>query len=176
MRCFLTGFLLSCLALLPLPAAAQVRLSFHSYNGSMLLGRWPHAFIVLEGTLDADGRRVKENYGYAAVNTDAALFHGNVRGTIFSESDSYVARTNTHFTVPISDAQYHEIEAEVAKWRHDPDKSYGLDSNNCTHFTARIARMIGLVAQVPQELVRKPKAWLNFLTRANPQLGAREVR
>ena len=39
------------------PAAAEVRISFHSFNGSVVVGRYPHAFVVFEGTL-ADGTRI----------------------------------------------------------------------------------------------------------------------
>ena len=41
-------------------AAAEVRMSFHSFNGSVLFGRYPHAFIVLEGTLEETGAPVQE--------------------------------------------------------------------------------------------------------------------
>ena len=46
------------------PALADIRLSFHSFNGSLFVGRYPHAFIVLEGTLDETGEKVDENYGF----------------------------------------------------------------------------------------------------------------
>lgn len=37
------------------PAAAQVQVSFHSFNGSVLFGRYPHTFVVFEGTLESTG-------------------------------------------------------------------------------------------------------------------------
>ena len=172
---FLAGFLLSFVLMLPAPALAQVRLAFHSFNGSVFIGRWPHTFIVLEGTLES-GRAVKENYGYTAVDANSSVLRGRVKGTIWTEDEAQIARTNRHFVVPISDAQYHAIVAEVAKWRDDPGASYSLDANNCVHFVGRIAAMVGLTVQVPQNLVRRPKAWLNLVTRLNPQLGAGEVR
>ena len=52
--------------LFPLPAMAQVMLSFQSFNGSMFGGRFPHTFVVLQGTLDATGAKIEENYGYSA--------------------------------------------------------------------------------------------------------------
>ena len=36
--------------------------------------------------------------------------------------------------------------------------------------------MVGLKADVPQNMVRRPKLWLNLVTRLNPQLGAREIK
>ena len=154
------------------PATAQVRLSFHSFNGSMF-GRYPHAFIVLEGTLDATGQAVNENYGYSAVTITPAVLVGPVPGMIYVEKPKYIQSTNRHFTVPISDAQYHAIIAEKDRWAHAP---YLLDTHNCTHFVAKIAEMVGLQhTAVPRDLVRKPKAWLNLVARENPQLRARQI-
>lgn len=162
---------LACLALAQ-PALAQVRLSFHSFNGSML-GRYPHAFIVLEGTLDETGQVVNENYGYTAVAITPAVLAGPVPGEIYVEKPKYIRSTNRHFTVPISDAQYHAIIAEKDRWAHAP---YRLDTHNCTHFVARIAEMVGLRGTaVPKALARKPKAWLNLVARNNPQLHARQI-
>lgn len=158
------------------PALAQVRLAFHSFNGSMMGGRYPHTFIVLQGTLDENGQAVNENYGFTAVSVGPAILMGNVAGTIMIEKPKYVSSTNVHFTVPISDAQYHAVVAEMRAWRDAPGKSYNLDRHNCVHFVARIAELVGLRANVPQNLVRKPKAWLNYVTRLNPQLAAREIR
>lgn len=157
------------------PASAQVRLSFHSFNGSMF-GRYPHTFIVMEGALDATGEAVNENYGYTAVTITPAVLVGPVPGTIHVEKPKYIRSTNRHFTVPISDAQYHAILAEMRRWRDGPGNAYRLDTHNCVHFVAKIAEIAGLRADVPQTLVRKPKAWLNHVSRRNPQLGAREFR
>lgn len=170
-RLFLS--ILALLAMAPSAASAQVLLSFHSFNGS-LLGRYPHAFIVLEGTLDEDGRPVKENYGYTSVSVTPAILAGNVKGTIHVEKDRYLRTTNRHFTVPISDAQYRAIVSEVHAWR-DAGKVYNLKTRNCIHFVARIALMVGLRAEVPEALTRRPKEVLNLITRLNPQLHAREI-
>ena len=35
--------------------------------------------------------------------------------------------------------------------------------------------MVGLFADVPEQFTRKPKAWLNYITGRNPQLGAKPV-
>ena len=164
------------IALLPLPALAQVTISFHSFNGSYLGGRYPHAFIVLEGTL-AGGQRVQENYGYSTSASAFSALNGPVPGIIQIEKEKYIKSTNRHFTLPISDAQYHAIVAEVNAWKDAPgQKRYLLDKRNCIHFVARIAAMVGLKADVPQNMVRRPKLWLNLVTRLNPQLGAREIK
>lgn len=157
------------------PALAQVRLSFHSFNGS-IIGRYPHTFIVMDGTLDETGQAVNENYGYTAVTITPAVLLGPVPGTIYIEKPKYIKSTNRHFTVPISDAQYHAIVAEMRRWRDGPGNAYRLDDHNCIHFVAKIAELVGLQADVPKALVRKPKAWLNYVTRNNPRLAVREIR
>jgi hypothetical protein len=172
----LSAFAALFLLLLPQLAAAQVMLSFHSFNGSVLVGRYPHTFIVLEGSLDETGQVVNENYGYTAVSASPAVLAGNVAATVNSEKQKYIGTTNRHFTVPLSDAQYHAVVAEVRAWRDAPGKTYNLDRHNCVHFVARIAEMVGLRADVPENMVRRPKAWLNYVTRMNPQLGAREIK
>jgi len=162
--------------LLPLPAAAQVLLSFQSFNGSMFGGRFPHTFVVLEGTLDATGAKVFENYGYSAKSVSPAVLTGPVEAIVMSEKPKYVTSTNRHFTVPISDATYWAIRAEVARWRDAPGKTYRLDENNCIHFVGRIAELAGIKVDYPKKLIRKPKAWLNHIAALNPQLGAKAIK
>lgn len=175
-RHFALAFALLLAALLPQAARAQVLLSFHSFTGSITHGRYPHAFIALEGTLDGSRRRVRANYGYTPVTVSAAIFQGNVPAKIHVEKRKHLALTNRHFTVPISDAQYRAIEAEVQRWRDGPGMArYNLNTNNCVHFVARIAALAGLRVDFPQGLALRPKAWLNHITAINPQLGAREV-
>jgi len=172
MRC-LVRVLLVLLALLPLPAAAQVLLSFHSFNGSMFGGRFPHTFIVLKGTLDSTGEKVSENYGYSAKSVGPEVLAGPVKHQIYVEKAKYVASTNRHFSVPISDQTYRRIVAEVAAWRDAPGNGYRLDRHNCIHFVGRMAELAGLTVDFPKALIRKPRAWLNHIAMLNPQLGAR---
>ena len=49
----LRRFILALAFVMAPPAAAEVKVHFHSFNGSVLLGRYPHAFISLSGTLRA---------------------------------------------------------------------------------------------------------------------------
>ena len=162
--------------LLPLPVAAQVLLTFQSFNGSMFGGRFPHTFVVLQGTLDATGAKVEENYGYSAKSLSPAILTGAVQAIVMTEPPKYVTTTNRHFTVPISDATYWRIREEVAAWRDAPGKQYRLDEHNCVSFVGRIAELAGIRVDYPKGLMRKPKAWLNHLVGINPQLGATPVK
>ncbi|MXO68953.1 hypothetical protein GRI72_08955 [Altererythrobacter marinus] len=156
-------------------AAAEVRMSFHSFNGSVLFGRYPHAFIVLEGTLEETGAPVQENYGFTAKTISTRILSGPVEHAIMTEEEKYLRKTNRHFTVTLTDAQYWRVRAEVAKWRDAPGKYYDLDRRNCIHFVGAMARIAGLKVEYPKDMLRRPKKWLNHVTRLNPQLGARPI-
>ncbi|GAB5348464.1 hypothetical protein [Alteriqipengyuania sp. 357] len=155
-------------------AFAEVRMSFHSFDGSVLFGRYPHAFVVLDGTLD-DGTKVDENYGFTAKHTTTAILNGPVEHAILSESDKSVRSTNRHFTVTLSDAQYARIKREISAWENAPGKFYDLDRRNCIHFVGRMAQLAGLKVTYPSSMLRRPKAWLNHVGKLNPKLGAKPL-
>ncbi|MGX7951019.1 hypothetical protein ACWPM1_00490 [Tsuneonella sp. HG249] len=168
--------LIAAVALAWSPAAvAKVSVSFHSFNGSALFGRFPHTFIVLHGTEEATGRSVNENYGFTAKTVSPAVLNGPVVHAIMTEKAKYITSTNRHFTIELSDAEYHAIVKEVARWRDAPGKYYDLDTRNCIHFVGRMAELAGLKVDYPKELLRKPKAWLNRVSKLNPQLGAKQL-
>lgn len=156
------------------PALAAVQVHFHSFNGSVLWGRYPHTFVVFDGTL-ANGTRVNENYGFSARNSAEAITSGPAEHMILSETANTIGQTNRHFSITVSDAQFRRLRAEVIAWRDYPGRYYDLDENNCIHFVARMASLVGLRADVPEEFLRRPKAWLNYISRRNPQLGAAEI-
>ena len=176
---FYSRFLASILATFALlamtsPARADVQVHFQSFNGSVLWGRYPHTFVVFEGELE-DGTRVSENYGFSARSSMEAISSGPAEHMILTETQDTIAQTNRHFSITVSDRQYRRLLATVLAWRDYPGKYYDLDENNCIHFVAALARAAGLEADVPEEYLRRPKAWLNYVTRLNPQLGAREI-
>ena len=70
------------------PALAEVTLSFHSFNGSVLVGRYPHTFVVMQGTLD-DGTRINENYGFSAKSAGPAVLRGPVEHVSAEEVQAY---------------------------------------------------------------------------------------
>lgn len=157
------------------PAKAEVDVHFHSFNGSVLWGRYPHTFVVFEGHLEDVDYRVRENFGFSAKYTSQAITSGPAEHEIIIEKWDTIPDTNRHFTVTVSDEKYRELRAEVDRWRNHPGRFYDLDENNCIHFVARLAQMVGLRVDVPGNYLRRPKAWLNYVTSKNPQLGAREI-
>ncbi|RIV75792.1 hypothetical protein [Pelagerythrobacter aerophilus] len=156
-------------------AAADVRMSFHSFNGSVLFGRFPHTFIVLEGTLDETGQPIEENYGFTAKTVSTRLLNEPVEHAVEVEDEKYIQETNRHFTVTLTDAQYWQVRSEVTKWRDAPGKYYDLDKRNCIHFVGAMARIAGLRVDYPKDMLRRPKKWLNHITVLNPQLGAEAI-
>jgi hypothetical protein len=160
----------------PTHAFAAVEMSFHSFNGSVLFGRYPHTFIVLAGELDETGEAVNENYGFTAKNVSPAILNGPVYHDILIEKPKYLKKTNRHFTVTISDEQYRTIVAEMQAWRDAPGKYYDLDTRNCIHFVGRMAEIIGLQVDYPEKMLRRPKKWLNYIVGLNPQLRASVIK
>lgn len=156
-------------------ALAEVRIHFHSFDGSVLWGRYPHTFIVLEGTLDATGEPVNENYGFSARNVTPAILTGPVEHMVLAESERNVKNTNRHFTLTITDRQYRRIIAEVRAWQNAPGKYYDLEKRNCIHFVGRMAQILGLKVDYPDDMLRRPKKWLNHVTMMNPQLEAEVI-
>ncbi len=173
-RCRLALLALAAL-LIATPAQAAVTIYFHSFNGSVVWGRYPHALVVFEGTLDETGERIHENFGFSATSSMGAISGRPTRHTMLREDDVQIARTNRHFGVELTDAQYHALREEVDRWENHPGLYYDLDERNCIHFVARLAEMIGLHAEVPERFLRRPKAWLNYITGLNPRLGARLI-
>src|SRR3546814_559249 len=149
------------------PALAEVQVHFHSFNGSVLWGRNPHTFVVFEGSLE-DGTPVDENYGFSARSSAEAITSGPAQHMILTETPGTIAHTNRHFSIKVTDAQFHRLRAEVIAWRDHPGRYYNLSENNCIHFVARLAQLEGLTVVVPQEYMSRTTAWLNYSTRRTP--------
>jgi hypothetical protein len=159
------AFAAGLLALAAAPAAAAVQLTFYSKE---LSTSFPHAFVIMKGTLDRSGERIDEDYGFTAKAISPAILMGAVKGEVINDhSPSYVAHSDAHFTVTISDSEYDRVMATVERWRTMRQPSYDLGTRNCIHFVAEIAASIGLRADTPKRLMRKPRSYLDYLTDAN---------
>lgn len=157
------------------PALADVQIHFHSFNGSVLFGRYPHTFIVLDGELAETGEKVNENYGFSARKVSTKILSGPVEHMVLAESEKNVKKTNRHFTITITDEQYRRIIQEVRAWQNAPGKYYDLEKRNCIHFVGKMAEILGLSVEYPDNMLRRPKKWLNHITELNPQLGAETI-
>lgn len=156
------------------PAAAAVEISFYSKE---MGSSFPHAFVILEGAPDRGGPRIDEDYGFSAKAVTPAILMGRVGGQVITDhSDSYVKGSNRHFKVTLSDAEYDQVMATIARWRAHAQPSYDLNKQNCVHFVAEIAAAIGMRAEQPKKLMKKPRSFILSLVEANREwLAARRA-
>ena len=68
--------------------------------------------------------------------------------------------------LPEPDRVSQAVAAVVTRWRNLPQPSYDLDKRNCIHFVADIAASLGMKAETPRKLMKKPRSYLNMLTDA----------
>lgn len=147
------------------PAQAAVQITFYSHE---LGSSFPHAFVVVQGVPDRGGPRIEEDYGFTAKSVSPAILMGPVKGEVVTDNTAgYTRKSNRHFTVTVSDADYDRAMAVVQRWRSRAQPSYDLGTRNCIHFVAEIAASIGMRADTPKRLMRKPRSYLDFLTAGN---------
>lgn len=175
MKRILSRFALLIMLLWSGPAMAEVQIHFHSFNGNVFWGRYPHTFIVLEGTLEETGEVVNENYGFSARRVSPAILSGPVEHMVLAESQKNVRKTNRHFSLTLTDREYIRVVQLVRSWQDAPGKFYDLEKRNCIHFVGEIARLLGLKVSYPKDMLRRPKRWLNYITSINPGLNARLI-
>jgi hypothetical protein len=152
----------------PLEARAAVEISFYSHEfGS----NFPHAFITLQGTDDRTGQKIDANYGFTATHISPSILMGSVKGEVFSRDPAkeakYIAASDRHFSFTLSDSEYDQVVARVAKWQALKQPSYNLNRQNCVHFVADVAASMGMKAEQPRALMKKPRSYTEFLTRSN---------
>lgn len=169
LRRFLSGLLVLVLLLTPAAQApAAVHISFYSHEFG---ANFPHAFITLEGQDGRTGDKISANYGFTATHVTPAILLGSVRGEVFSRSSdkdaAYLASSDSHFTFSLSDAEYDAVLATIEKWRKLKQPSYNLNRQNCVHFVADVAAALGMKADTPSALMKKPRSYTQHLTRTN---------
>lgn len=151
----------------PVAAKAEVMATFYSHDFG---DHFPHAFVKLKGKVDSTGEQVDTNYGFTAVNVSPAILMGSVKGMIETKGDKYIASSNPHFTLRLSDAEYFKLMSFVDKWRNLPGKSYSLNNRNCVHFAMEAAALLGLNVNRKSKFFKKPKSFLLEVMKLNPGL------
>lgn len=161
------------LLLLALPslAPAAVEISFYSREWR---NTFPHAFIVLRGADDRTGERIDASYGFTATRVSPAILLGSVRGEVMPSKPDYIAGSDEHFRFSLSDEELDSVLAAVARWQALPQPSYNLNRQNCVFFVADIAAALKMRAETPKPLMKKPRSFLELLTKENREwLAAR---
>ena len=161
-------FLLLLCAGLTTPARAEVVVSFYSHDFG---DRFPHAFIVLKGKVDATGEVIDINYGFTASSVSPAILLGSVKGEVQTSKPDYIAKSDRQFDVTVDDATYARLMAKVAEWRDREQPSYSLNKRNCVHFVMELAEVVGLQVNRKSKLFKKPKSFLIEVKGLNPGLG-----
>jgi hypothetical protein len=123
--------------------------------------------VAVKGTPDRGGASVDANYGFTATHVSPAILMGSVNGEIISVDAPYMSRSDRHFTMRLTDAEYDRVLAEVERWRTLKQPSYNLNRQNCVFFVASVAAALGMTADTPPALMKKPRSYLEMLTRAN---------
>jgi hypothetical protein len=152
----------------PTPAAAAVEIAF--YSRELGGNNFPHAFVVLHGTVDATGEVVDTSYGFTAHSITPAILWGSVTGEVLVEGERQIARSNRQFVVTLSDERYRAVMAVVDRWRSMAQPSYNLGHANCVHFVADLAAATGLNVDRPRNLMKKPRSFLLHLRSLNPNV------
>ena len=166
LRLILLSLLMLC-AGLTVPARAEVVVSFYSHDFG---DRFPHAFIVMKGTLEATGEMVDANYGFTATSVSPAILFGSVMGKVESSKADYIEKSDRQFDVTVDDATYGRILAKVAEWRDREQPSYSLNKRNCVHFVMELAEVVGLKVNRKSKLFKKPKSFLIEVKGLNPEV------
>jgi hypothetical protein len=131
---------------------------------------FPHAFIVLSGTLDATGEPVNESYGFTAKSVTPAILWGSVAGEVITEGENEIGHSNRQFSLQITDQQYAAVLATVETWRNWPQPSYNLNRRNCVHFVGALAEAVGLRVEYVRRLITRPRSFLQHVRDLNPNV------
>lgn len=151
------------------PAFAAVELAF--YSRELGGNNFPHAFIVLHGTLDATGEAIDTSLGFTARAVTPALLFGSVSGEVEVEGPRQIARSDRQFAITLSDDQYRLVMAVVERWRGRPQPSYNLNRANCVVFVSEVAEAVGLRVEIDRRLTKRPRSFLQRVIALNPQLA-----
>lgn len=164
---YFTLFAALCACLSSGSAYAEVVATFYSHDFG---DHFPHAFVKLEGKVDSTGEKVDTNYGFTAVSVSPAILMGSVKGMIETKGEKYIASSNRHFSLRLSDSEYAKLITLVDKWRNMPGKSYNLNSRNCVHFAMEAAALLGLNINRKSKFFKKPKSFIIEMMKLNPGL------
>ena len=170
--------LLILLAFCATPARAAYEVAFYSHeiqmsgNGERIV-EFPHAFVTVRGQRDAGGRAIDTNYGFTADRISLAILNGPVRGRIAKAGKAYIRGSRRHVALRLSDAQFANVQRAFKQWVAVKGLSYSLETRNCVHFIAAMARAAGLNAPDEPALMKKPTAYLEAVAARNRAFAAR---
>jgi hypothetical protein len=163
-RGWLAALIAAVALLAPGHASAAVEITFYARE---MGSQFPHGFVVLAGTLDRTGERIDVNYGFTATHVSPTILFGSVRGEVEPLEPGYVRGSEPHFRMTLSDAEYDQVVATVTRYGELRQPSYNLNRRNCVHFIADVATALGMQAELPRNLTRRPRSFTELLIRSN---------
>lgn len=163
--------LLLCILLFALPAPALAAVEIAFYSRELGGNNFPHAFVVLRGTVDSTGEAVDTSLGFTARAVTPALLFGSVAGEVQVEGPAQIARSDRQLAVTLSDERYRAVVAVIEAWRNRAQPSYNLSRRNCIHFVGELAAAAGLRVEYPARLMRRPRSFLQHVRSLNPALA-----
>jgi hypothetical protein len=159
------AMVIACLLLTIVPAQAAVTITFWSQEFGE---NFPHAFVTLRGTPDAGGAPVDVSYGFTARAVSPAILLGSVAGMVDHPKRHYMAISNAHFSLVLTDAQYADILRLAEQWGEEKgDSTYNLNKRNCVHFVAEAMRRVGLSVVEDKKLMKKPRSFTQSIAALN---------
>jgi hypothetical protein len=161
------------------PASAAVTATFYSHKFRLVDGLrtdFPHGFVVLAGNTD-DGTPVNVHLGFSAKNIFVDVLWHPVDGALDDEelTDAYVSDSIKHFSLALTDAQYHAVMAVEHKWRTWPQPSYEIDTHNCVTFVKELAVASGLQVSDSRKFIHTPADFLEDVAMRNAAIVGRDV-
>ncbi len=152
------------------PAQAAVEISFYSHEMTpvgIADVEFPHAFVVMRGTPDRGGKPIAGNWGFTAAKISPLILMGPVKGEMSSVDAAYIADSKRHMTLKLSDARLAAVQATYKRWAAVRGKSYDLETRNCVHFIAELAKAAGLDTPNDPSLMKRPDAYLSAMAARN---------
>jgi hypothetical protein len=158
----------------PQAGQAAVEIDFYSHDFGK---EFPHAFVVLKGTLDSTGEKVDTNLGYSALRVTPAILFKSVPGGVDEGviPEEYIARSTEHFSLMLSDEEYRAVMAVEAAWKARPQPSYNINDANCVHFVSDVLLALHMKGEPRKGLMRSPHSFLDAVTADSRELIAAHV-
>jgi hypothetical protein len=155
--------------LVPGSARAVITVTFYAHNYNYLSPHGtPHAFIWFSGTLNDGSHPISINEGWGFAPNDDKI-HLSFQPGMVGPEPGELSGSTAYLRTTIPDAKYRELVSRFPEWQ-GPGDTYNLALQNCVHFTAWVAREVGL--QTPLLVVPEPTTFMRSLISLNPGKAA----
>jgi hypothetical protein len=113
------------------------------YSRELGGNNFPHAFVVLRGTVDATGEGGRYQPASPPIRSRPASCGGRYRAEVLVEGERQIARSDRQFALTLSDERYRAVMV-VDRWRNMAQPSYNLNRATASISSPRLAAAAGL--------------------------------